>query len=271
VTIAVTGLANEDDVDVLFGGMRARTGKASNGRSHVSAWTPRHFEGPVDVTIKTRTQSATLAKAYSFGCAARSQWRQLLLIALAGALGATLHGLRSFTYFRGNRNLKESWLAWYVALPFMGAAIGTVFFLVFLGGLFSVEGASGDKFLVMIGIAALVGMFSQEAVEKLKQIAQAVLTPLPPSKDQGPGPEKVVLAEVLPDHGSTNGGEIVRIIGSGFTDQSVVTFDKTLAKVTKANANCLTVETPQHVAGKVDVEVRNGTQKATLTGAFQYE
>ena len=49
--------------------------------------------------------------------------RLLLLVALVGALGASIHLATSFTFFAGVSKLAVSWLWWYLLRPFIGAAL----------------------------------------------------------------------------------------------------------------------------------------------------
>ena len=59
------------------------------------------------------------------------------VVALAGALGGLVHTLRSFSMYVGTRYLRWSWIPFNLLLPMVGALGGTVFYLVFRGGLFS--------------------------------------------------------------------------------------------------------------------------------------
>ena len=102
--------------------------------------------------------------------------RLLLIVAVAGALGALVHALRSFYWYVGNRELVVSWLVRYLLLPFAGAALGLIFYLVIRAGFFSPEAtpqqASPYGFAALAG---LVGMFSEQAVLKLKELAETLL------------------------------------------------------------------------------------------------
>lgn len=113
--------------------------------------------------------------------------RLLFIVAMAGALGGLVHGLRSFYWYVGNRALVWSWLAMYILLPFVGTTLGLVFYLVIRGGFFSpqatVQQTSPFGFAALAG---LVGMFSEQAVLKLKQVAETLLTEAPEGGDAKP-------------------------------------------------------------------------------------
>ncbi len=72
----------------------------------------------------------------------------------------------------------------YLSLPFVGAALAIVFYIVLRGGL--VAGQTTAAQLNAFGFAAvsaLVGLFSPEAAEKLKQIFSTLLTTAPTGRD----------------------------------------------------------------------------------------
>jgi hypothetical protein len=139
-----------------------------------------------------------------------------------------------------------------------------------LAGLFSVQGNPAQSFLLTIGVAAIVGMFSQQAIEKLKQISEAILTKVPPAADQKPKP--ISLTAVDPSKGSTNGKEPVKLIGTGFAAGATVTFGGAAATDVKVtNGEQIDARTPGHAAGKVDVEVCNpDSGLAKKAGGFEY-
>ena len=108
----------------------------------------------------------------------------LILVALAGALGSLLHGLRSLSKYIGEEKLKWNWAPFYLLLPFVGAVLGTILYLVFRGGLFSGEASAiaVNKF-GMPAVAALAGLFTTQALEKLKKVGESVFERVEPGKD----------------------------------------------------------------------------------------
>jgi len=102
--------------------------------------------------------------------------RLIFIVAMAGAMGSLVHALRSLYWYVGNRDLVFSWLAMYVLLPFVGSTLGLVFYFVIRGGFFSpsatIEQTSPFGFAALAG---LVGMFTEQAVLKLKQVAETLL------------------------------------------------------------------------------------------------
>jgi hypothetical protein len=103
--------------------------------------------------------------------------RLFIIVILAGALGAMVHVLRSYAWYVGNRYLKRSWLPMYYLLPLSGGALSVAFYLVLRGGLTTDSVKTTDlNTFGFAALAVLVGMFSQQATEKLKQIAEQIFT-----------------------------------------------------------------------------------------------
>src|SRR5882724_2577136 len=199
--------------------------------------------------------------------------RLLLIVLLAGALGSLIHGLRSFVFYVGSRRAVWSWSAYYVALPFIGAGLAFIFYLVIRGGFFStgatVENTSPVGFAA---VAALIGMFTEQAVQKLQKISDSVLSPAEKGKDHIFGPK---ITSISPKEGPTKGGNKVTIAGENFSAPMKVTFDGVDAKEIVSTNNSITATVPAHPGdkeGKVDVVVINSdNQKDTAREGYEYK
>jgi hypothetical protein len=111
-----------------------------------------------------------------------------VLVAIAGALGGMVHTLRSLAWYVGNRQLRWSWVPFYALRPVLGGALATLFYLVIRAGLFSPATNSDEVSPYgFAALAALVGLFSEQAVEKLKQISGTLFTEVKPGKDHFEG------------------------------------------------------------------------------------
>jgi hypothetical protein len=71
----------------------------------------------------------------------------------------------------------------YLLLPFTGALLALVFYLVLIAGLFAGAPGPDAKVAGFAAIAGLVGMFSTPAAEKLQEIFETVFTKRPQGKD----------------------------------------------------------------------------------------
>ncbi len=79
-----------------------------------------------------------------------------------------------------------------------------------------------------------------------------------------------VLWSVSPNTGSTAGGTSVWLMGTNFTGVTSVTFGGTSATVTANTGTSLTVTTPAHATGAVDVVVTTPGGSVTGSGGFTY-
>jgi hypothetical protein len=103
--------------------------------------------------------------------------RFILLVFLTGGLGACIHIGSSFTYYViQNKLYKNNWW-WYILRPFIGSTIAVIFYFVFRGLLFTTTSGPEDiNIYGILAIAGLVGMFSKQAVEKLRKVFDELLT-----------------------------------------------------------------------------------------------
>lgn len=144
--------------------------------------------------------------------------RLILIVMVTGALGSHVHAATSFATYVGNRRIRLSWAWWYVLRPFIGMAMALIFYFVVRGGLLSTGAAAND--ISVFGLAAtagLVGMFSKQAADKLRELFDTLFR-----TQQGEGddartdklggnlpvgsvmiPRHKIAAFVIPDGGST--------------------------------------------------------------------
>jgi hypothetical protein len=110
-----------------------------------------------------------------------------IIVALAGSLGSLVHALRSVYWYIGNRSLVRSWIPKYILMPFVGSTLGITFYLVIRGGFFSAGGnVNQTNPYGFTALGALIGMFSEQAVLKLKEVAETLLSKPHPGSDAKP-------------------------------------------------------------------------------------
>lgn len=153
------------------------------------------------------------------GFALWDEQRLLLIVLLAGALGSIVHGLRSMTMYVGNRQLRWSWMAYYAVLPFSGATTALVFYLVIRGGFFSpTSDFSQTSPFGFAAFAAIVGLFSQNAILKLQKIAETIFEPNEQQSDSLAASGAPSIAKVVRKPTVEGGREdLVEITGANFS------------------------------------------------------
>ncbi len=104
--------------------------------------------------------------------------RMLMLVLLAGGLGSYIHVATSFSYHIAKRDFEPHWYWWYWMRIPIGAILALITIMITDGGLFVAPAANNDATpITTIGIAALIGLFSRQAVEKLRDIFDVVFNP----------------------------------------------------------------------------------------------
>src|SRR5262249_11389560 len=95
----------------------------------------------------------------------------LWMVILMGALGGFLRLSSSMGNYVGNRQLLRSWFIYYILMPFQGAALAPLIYLLLRVGVLNpaitTTGGRATEGLNLIGIygfAALTGLFSKQAI-----------------------------------------------------------------------------------------------------------
>ena len=159
--------------------------------------------------------------------------------------------------------------------PAAGPALGGT--LVTITGI-NLGGATAVKF----GATAAT-LFTVSSSTSIRAVAPAgavgtvdvtVTTPAGTSATSAADRYTYVLAPVIktvkPASGAKAGGTAVTITGANLGSATAVTFGGSAAMITKNTGVSITVTTPKHAAGKVDVTVTTSGGTATATGAYTY-
>jgi len=164
-------------------------------------------------------------------CTIADDARSFVIVLLGGGIGAMVHSLRSFTAHVGTQKIAASWVWWYLLRPLEGAVMALAFYLALRGGLQGTggTGASGSTSISIYGVAGisvLVGMFSHEAAQKLKELAETLFSKAP----QAPGSAANQMAHRTPSLTSVTPAEInigvgsatIDVVGRDFSEKSEV-------------------------------------------------
>jgi len=102
--------------------------------------------------------------------------RFILIVALVGALGSLIHAMTSFATYVGNKQFAGSWSWWFILRPFIGMPLALIFYFVVRGGFFTMA-ANTDAIspFGIAGLSGLVGMFSKQAIDKLREVFENLL------------------------------------------------------------------------------------------------
>ena len=113
------------------------------------------------------------------------KWPAMMIpVALMGALSGSIHGIASLNAHAGKGDLDSKWTSFYVGRPFVGAAMAVVTALVLKGGL---EEFDAKNDMALMSWAALAGLYSQPALEKLKEFFDTLFRTRDTDKNRNQG------------------------------------------------------------------------------------
>jgi hypothetical protein len=149
----------------------------------VELW-PAVEQGPTGqgASAQAESEEVSFLGLVSFSVSADSAL--LLLVIIASALGSYVHAATSFTDFVGNRRLERSWIWWYILRVTIGVALAIIFYFAIRGGLFAAD--TDTEAVNPFGVAAvagLVGLFSKQATDKLREVFDTLFRVAPGEGD----------------------------------------------------------------------------------------
>jgi len=196
--------------------------------------------------------------------------RLLLIVMLCGFLGSLIYSLRSFFWYTGNRNLVISWLALYALTPIVGAMLAVVFYLVLRGGLFSSATTLSDTSpFGFAAVAALVGMFTNQAAEKLRTVFETLMMKAQTGKDPA-SRTAPVLATVVPSNVPHAQNAALTLTGDHFyADSKVYADDNELTTAFKGEKLLEATLPAALIPNPVDVAVTVVTPNAGKSAAVK--
>ena len=221
-----------------------------------------------------------------FQASVYAETRLLLIVILSGALGSLMHSLRSLYWYTGNREMVWSWVAFYMLLPFTGSILAVIFYFVVRGGFFSPQASfENTSPFGFAALSALVGLFSQQGILKLKDVAETIFTK-PGAGADAREQESVtpasaatlsdpIITDIDPKSGSTAGGQNITIQGTNFASNPIVLIGNLPANVVSSTGTTIQATTPASASatgGVVDIEVTNPDgKKAIYSQAYTYK
>lgn len=113
--------------------------------------------------------------------------RLLVVVALAGSLGGLMHSTRSLAWYVGHKSLVWRWVPYYLVTIVIGAGLASIFYLVIRGGVIGDKATTADTNPYgFAALGALVGLFTEQALEMLHRVANQVFADAPHGADPVP-------------------------------------------------------------------------------------
>jgi len=240
-SVTISGTNFSSGATVTFGGNAVTNVNVTSGTT-ITATTPAHNEGAVDVTVTNSDgQSATFTQGFTYA--------GLKITSVSPSTGSTSGGT--------NVTIKGSAFQSGATVTFGGVAATNV------------NVVDSTTIVATTPLGPATEQLMVDVVVKNPDGSTATLHPgftysVPP----------LSVTSISPAVGVTSGGTVVTISGTGFTTalNSAVTFGGVAAtNVTIVDAVTIQVTAPAHAAGSVDVAVMVGGLSVVKTGAFTYE
>ena len=107
-----------------------------------------------------------------------SEVRLFCLVIIAGFLGSFIHVAVSVADYVGNRRLVSSWIYWYLLRLPVGSSLAVIVYLLIRGGILTGNTSGTDlQPFGIVGISALAGLFSKQAMDKLREVFETLFQP----------------------------------------------------------------------------------------------
>lgn len=206
--------------------------------------------------------------------------RLFVIVMAMGVIGGFVHAATSLATYAGNRRFYKSWVLWMVLRPPIGLTLALIVYLVLLGGLVQGDEDSLRKPGVA-AIAGLAGMFSKQAIDKLREVFDNLFKSEPDARGDKLDHGVPRLASVTPAVLKAGQSERkLRLTGETFTEDceariagqarptryvDAATLEATLADADVAGARTLEVTVHNRASGKTSeaVELKVEAQSAS--------
>ena len=195
----------------------------------------------------------------------------ILIVALAGGLGAMGHVMRSFSRYVGERHLVWSWVPSYLLTPLVGALFATFTYILIRAGLVTGTAPAGGSPFGFVAVAVLVGLFSAQAAAKLKDVFETIFAKVEAGKESiGSASAAPAIASFSPASGKP--GVDVEITGTGLEQVTEVAFGGAMTADAAFDPNTGTLRTKvPSGAESGPLTVTTGSATATSEQSFAVE
>jgi hypothetical protein len=158
----------------------------------------------------------------------------IVVTAIMGGIGATVFIAVSFSDYVGNRRFAKSWIWFYLVRLFVGPALAVIFYFTLRGGFLATSSSGSD--INPYGVAAmagLVGLFSKQAGDKLRQVFDALFQVDPGHGDAARGDGVAnpapTIAGIEPPLTTSAETLTFTLRGTGFMEASTVSVGRSVA------------------------------------------
>jgi hypothetical protein len=197
--------------------------------------------------------------------------RMIWLVALAAALGSYVQLLSTFGVRVANGTFGAEWTWWYVLRMPLGAGLALIVYLTLRGGILTTTAVSDTVInpFGICGIAALVGLFSRQAITKLEEIFDTMFRTAGFQTQQAKPATPLAVTSVTPAtfaHTAAPSG--LAIVGTGFGKATKASINGAARQVTPTDDTHLSVQLAAvdcAAAGTLNLTLTNPTGPPVTT------
>ncbi len=125
----------------------------------------------------TLNQARTVGLFGVFSLDLNTETTYLLVVVFSAMIGAFVQAIGSIATHCSNCDLTAPWSVWYATRPFVGAGLALATYFVIRGGLLNLStDASAISIYGIAGLSGIVGMFTNQATLKLRDVAETLLS-----------------------------------------------------------------------------------------------
>lgn len=250
-TVTITGANFLAGTTVDFGGTTAAVTAVQSGA--ITAVTPAHAAGAVDVRVVGSNGTATQTAGFTFAVTPPVHGPAAVLTSVAPNAGSTLGGT-TLVISGSSLDPGATVLVGGLGATVTGSAAGSL-------TVQTPPHAAGAVDVTVLNPTAL-----RSSTDTLPGAFTYQVPPPPPPPDP-------TVTSVSPLNGPTAGGTTVTVTGTNFVTGASVAFGTTTVIPSSVTATSITVTTPAHAAGAVDVTVSNqdGSNPAIRGNAFTFD
>lgn len=144
-------------------------------------WKHYLFLSPNDVTLSALDEALVRERAEKLRkdpanqkLTGSAELSLFALLAAFGALGACVQGVHSIAVYMGQERFLSRWSLFYISRPLVGGGVAVAIYFLLRAGIFSPGTAvDGTSVYGACAVAVMVGLFSGQAMEKLRVVADA--------------------------------------------------------------------------------------------------
>jgi hypothetical protein len=122
------------------------------------------------------TSSRTISYLFLMPCTVGPEFLLAATMVLAGFLGACVYSLYAIILHLSpeQEDFDKAWTGWYILRPILGAGLALIAYVLLRGGLLSISSnVSNLNFLGFTGFSFMVGLFTEQTMHKLNDLADA--------------------------------------------------------------------------------------------------